>query len=282
MPLETLFISGPPASGKTTTARLVADEAVRRPVHYLRMVQSRDGHTNQILDHPGEADGARWASVHTVHFTPDRVFELVPEALRTVRRLQRNAFVLIEADGEAALRHAYPYEYRVFVTGCPSHLSEIFRDPQSAAAALHQMMQDTASFASEVFGVFEPGGLDDSVGVEHVEPHAGRSGVYVEELQVNDQQIRHFLNSPLGADIASRIQLQPEYHALVESDITMINTGTGSLDILETCVQRLEKLLSRVRHDARKHSVLYWGDVMDAQDPSREKLIRRLKALLAM
>ena len=283
MPLEALFISGPPRGGKTTTARLVATDVAARPVHYLRMRRAADGYTNQVtpLEPSTGAPPGPWASVHLVTYSEDHVFETLPDALRTVRRIERNPFVILEADADACLRHAYPYDYRVFVMAPPRALPDVFRDSRAAAVALKQVMQDTAAFASEIFGIIDPTGLDDTVGVQHAWTEVRDKPV--ERLEVSEAQIRHFLNSPLGAEIASRIQLQPEYCALVESDIAIINTGLGTCDdALDACVQRLEKLLSKVRQDARRHSVLYWGDIVDQQDPTYSKLVRRLRALLSL
>jgi hypothetical protein len=283
MSLEALFISGPPRGGKTTIARLIATDVAGRPVHYVRMRRAADGHTNLVtpLDASSGAPAGPWASVHRVTYSEDHVFETLPEALRVVRRIERNPFVVLEADADACLRHAYPYDYRVFVMAPPRALPEVFRDSHEAASALQQVMQDTAAFASEIFGIMDPTGLDDTVGVQHA--WAEMRERPVEQLDVSEAQIRHFLNSPLGAEIASRIQLQPDYCALIESDIAIINTGLGAInDALDACVKRLEKLLSKVRHDARRHSVLYWGDIVDQTDPTYGRLVKRLKVLLSL
>jgi hypothetical protein len=285
MPVETLFISGPPEGGKSTVARLIAEHVLGRPAHYLRARLAADGHTNVICplepDHSGMGPG--WASQYEVTYTADRVFETLPEALRKVRRQERRAFILIEADADPPLRHAYPYDYRVFVMPSPGSVHEVFRTPKAAAVALQQVMQDTAAFASEIFGLFGAAGLDDTCGVVYHEPSAENAGgPNVERLEVQESQIKQFLNSPLGGEIASRIQLQPAYHSLVEADVVLVNTGVGSSDeTLDECVKRIEKLLGRIRHDTRRHSVLYWGDVMCTADPTYNKLLRRLKALIA-
>jgi hypothetical protein len=221
--------------------------------------------------------------MHRVTYTGERVFETLPDGLRAVRRIDRYGFVIIEADGDPVLRHAYPYDYRIFVMPPPAEVTSVFRDARSAMIALQEVMQDTAAFASEVFGLFDAGGLDDSIGVYHHAPGGlDRHGERVEALDISESQLRHFLNSPIGAEIASRIQLQPEFHAMVESDVVVINTGLDvPTDALDECVHRIEKLLGKVRHDARRHSVLYWGDITDSRDPSRNRLIRRLKTLLA-
>ncbi len=282
MSVETLFISGPRKSGKTTVARLVAEEVLKRPAHYLRMRAAPDHHTNTVAEVGPTLVPGKWASRHIVTYTAAHAFETLPDALRAVRQRERDAFICIEADADPALRHAFPYDFRIFVMSAPCDVHEVFRDPRAAAVALQQVMQDTAGFASEIFGLFDAVGLDDSVGVEHRLTEGGHDTAE-ERLDIGEAQIRQFLSSPLGAEIASRIQLQPDYHGLVESDVAIINTGRGGVrDALDECVERLERLLHRVRQDARRHSVLYWGDISDQHDPTRAKLLGRLKALVSL
>ena len=288
MPLETLLINGPLESGKSTVARLIADQVLNGPAHLLRLQRAPDAHTNAVIPLRAIAGNALhdgWASMHRVTYTVDRVFETIPDGLRAVRRLERGGFTIIEADDDPSIRHAYPYDYRIFVMSPPASVHQVFREPEAAALALHQVMQDTAAFASEIFGLFDGDELDDSVGVRHhkadmVDQREGPL-TSLESLEISEAQIRQFLNSPIGAEIASRIQLQPEFHALVEADVALINTGIGPHgQPLDECIRRIQKLLSRLRHDARRHSVLYWGDVTDHHDPAHQKLIRRLKTLI--
>src|SRR5690606_8438551 len=150
MSLEALFISGPARAGKTTAARLLKEQVVGRPLHYLRMRRSKDGHSNMItaFEPADRALDPDWASCHLVTYTEERVFETLPEALRTVRRLDPHPFLVIEADADACLRHAYPYDFRVFVMSTPRRMQDVFRDSRDAAVALQQVMQDTSAFAS--------------------------------------------------------------------------------------------------------------------------------------
>lgn len=287
MSVLSLFISGPRRSGKSTLSRFLAEHILDRPPHYLRLQAAPDTYTNAVLP-CGKADreviGTSWSSAHRVSYTLDRLFETIPEGLRTVRRRERNGFAVIEADAEPALRHAYPYDYRVFIMTAPPDVYTVFRTPDAAAAALQQVLQDTAAFASEIFGLFDDEVFDDALGVEHYRPDKSEyaSQTPLERLNIAEAQIRHFLSSPLGAEIASRIQLQPDYHALVEADVVLVNSkrlGPQRREVLEECVARLQKLLSRIRQDARRQSVLYWGDIRE-NDPTRRKLIRRLRQLL--
>jgi hypothetical protein len=287
MPVQSLLISGPRHSGKSTLARFIAEQVLDERAHYLRLQPAADLYTNAVLDcelDPTATTGTGWASAHVVRYTLDRLFETIPEGLRTVRRLDRTALAVIEADADPSLRHAYPYDFRIFVMKAPPDVHTVFRTPDAAASALHQVLQDTAAFASEIFGLFDEDPFEDGIGVEHCRAGHGdyAGGPKVERLEIAEAQIRQFLNSPLGAEIASRIQLQPDYHALVEADVVVVNARRmhrERRDVLEDCVGRLQKLLSRVRQDARRQSVLYWGDIRE-DDSARRKLLQRLRGLM--
>jgi len=288
MPLKTLLINGPATSGKTTLARLVAEQVFQRPIHLLRLHAAKDGYSNTVQPFdPQDVDApsSPWLSAHRVCYTADRVFETIPEALQVVRELDRRAFVVVEADADPSIRHAWPYDYRIFAMAAPeTTIFEVFREPHDAAEALRQVMQDTAAFASEIFGLFDEPSLEDSKGVRHerterIDPTGRRQRI--EQVLIGAAHVRHFFRTPLGAEIASRIQLQPAYHALVEADVVVISAARrGSKQVVGECVRRIEKLLTRIRHDARRRSVLYWGNLTDCNDPVRRKLLRRLKLLL--
>ncbi|MGB0717415.1 MAG: hypothetical protein ACPGXK_16170, partial [Phycisphaerae bacterium] len=69
-----------------------------------------------------------------------------------------------------------------------------------------------------------------------------------ERPELTETNMRGFLYSPLGDELATRIQLQPDYHGLVESDVIIVNTGAGQAgpDSAE-CVRRIHQLIERVR-----------------------------------
>ncbi len=288
MSVRSLLISGPRQSGKSTLARLLAEAVLDRPAHYLRLQPAADTYTNAVLscdNGDGEPVGASWASIHGVTYTVDRLFEIVPEGLRAIRKLDRSGFAVVEADAEPAVRHAYPYDYRIFVMAAPTDIHNVFRAPAAAASALQQVLQDTAAFASEIFGLFEDDAFGDQIGVEHIPSSSAQrpSEQRIERLNIAEAQIQQFLSSPLGAEIASRIQLQPDYHALVEADVVVVNASRQDCrnrQVLDECVARLQKLLTRIRQDARRQSVLYWGDLHE-DDSARHKLMARLGTLLA-
>jgi len=279
MSLTVVLVCGPSGSGKSTLARLLAEEVLSRPPHYIRLRPAESDRSPPLHLSDGDTRTA-FASVQTVAYTPQRVFEVVPQALRRVRKEARFATVVIEGDSDPCLRHAFPYDYRLFVMPAPGEVYEVFRRPEEAAAALHEVMQDTAEFASEIFGLFDDETWDDDEGVRHEPRSRVRDGVE-ERLEVSESQVRQFLATPLGAEIASRIQLRPEYHTLVDSDLVLVNMGVGAgTPVVDDCVRRIGTLIARVRGPSRRGNVLYCCDPLNEADPLRARLAERLKAIV--
>lgn len=280
MPLRVIFLCGPSGAGKSKVAGLIARNVLPRPPHYIRLHPAApNGASSLHLADEGTFEGM--ASIQCVTYTSDRVFEILPEVLRNVRKQQRFATVLIEADADPCLRHAYPYDHRIFVMAAPDDIYHVFRRPAEASASLREVMQDTSAFASEIFGLFEDAAWGDEEGVRHSKRVRTDEGVE-EQLEVSEQQVRRFLGSPLGAEIASRIQLQPEYHAMIESDVVLINTAVGSAaSLVEECVKRIETLMGRIRNQAARDNALYCCDPLSTDDPRREHLLAHLKNVLA-
>jgi len=279
MPLRVIFLCGPPGGGKSTLAGLLTREVLQRPPHYIRRYPSAANGAPALHLAPA-TDLQGMASFQQTAYTPERVFEILPEVLRNVRRQQRYATVLIEADADPCLRHAFPYDHRLFVMSAPDDVYRVFRRPAEASAALKEVMEDTSAFASEIFGLFEGAGWGDEEGVHHRKRVRTEDGVE-EQLEVSEQQVRRFLLSPLGAEIASRIQLQPEYHGMVESDVVLINTAIGPCTAsVEECVRRIEVLMGRIRSQTRRDNVFYCCDPLSPDDPRRDALLQRLRGLL--
>lgn len=278
MPLRVIFISGPPGAGKSTMIRMLAREVLPQPPHYIRLVPVVDGGAAQ-LRLVNDPDEECLASAQLVGYTPERVFEVLPESLQNVKRKQRFATVLIESTSDPCLRHAYPYDRRIFVMTPPRDVYEVFRRPEEASLALQQVMEDTAAFATEIFGLFEDSSLDDEEGVRHHKRARPEHGVH-EELEVSELQVRRFLGTPLGAEIASRIQLQPDYHAMIESDVVVCNMPINHRPCDESAVRRIETLIARVRSESRQDVSMFRCDLDEAQSESRIRLAERLRHLL--
>jgi hypothetical protein len=279
--LRTIFVSGPPKGGKTQLVHLMAKEALSGPPHHMRLVPSSFPVCPQLslVPSPGECS---LASSRRVPYNTERCFEAIEEALKSLRPTAPCQVVLLEADGDPCLRYAYPYDRRVFVMPAPGDIYNVFRTPEQAALALRKVMEDTASFAAEIFGLFDEDALGDDVGVEHLKAASAWSWDQPAEevLQVDETQLRNFLDSPIGVEIASRIQLQPEYHGLVESDVILINTGVGATgNVIDEVARRLDLLLGRIRGRTPNDGLLFCCDPLEPRDPRRVKLFEKLSLM---
>lgn len=265
MGLKVTFVSGPRRSGKSMVIQSMLSELYREPPHYLRLA-AVDGDKKQPPPKRQAPDACGVRTARWLNYNADGIFEVLPEALTRIHRQDRNGSVLVEADADPHLRNVYPYDHRLFVMPAPQSLQEVFRTINQAAEALRGVLDDTTAFAREIYGMIDDG-LDDD-------------GEHEERPAFTARQLRGFLNSPLGDELATRIQFQPAYHGLVESDVVLINTGVGGmLPIVDECERRLERLLARLRGPSARSGVLFCCDPMDPQDPQRNQLFQRLKEL---
>jgi len=279
MPVTTILASGPPYSGKTELLKAIASTLLADdPPHHVRFIC--DGRCDGTKVEPMPTRS--WPELRgswQVPYRPDLAFEILPEAIHQIRNRVKYVTMLLEADVDPALRYAYSYTHRVFCMAAPDDIREVFRSPHQAVRALQGVLDDTAAFTSEIFGVFGSELLDDSAGGLSVPlpPQFRRK-----RPELSAAQMRRFLSSPLGAEIASRIQLQPNYHSLAESDLIVINTGRGGdHSALEECLRLLEALLHRIREGTGRHRHLFACDPSDEKDPGTDKLMVRLKELLS-
>lgn len=265
MGLTVTLISGPRASGKSTVIRTMIKEVLDRPPHYVRLAVVDGGvrlpTRKALLREPRGAADAQWLC-----YDRDRIFELLPETIGAIHKQDRYGRVLIEADSDPVLRHAYPYDQQVFVMPAPRSLSEVFRTPRQAARALQDALDDTAEFAAEVFGL-APGdsSSDDDSGEERA--------------LLTQSQIKQFLDSPLGDQLATQIQLQSAYHGLAECDVVLVNAiAGGAPSVLADCKRRLELLLARLRGPKAARQVVFCCDLADRDDPERPAFLKALTA----
>jgi hypothetical protein len=207
------------------------------------------------------------ASARWLEYAAEQAYEILPDALTAIHREDRFGSVVVEADADPLLRHAYPYDHRVLVIPLPSSIRKIFRDPARAAIELQRALDDTQTFAREIFGLDVGGFSEDS------EPPEARP-------ELSAAQWRSFLYSPLGDELASRIQLQQPYHGLVESDVIIVNTGAGK-HTAETgeCLRRIQQLLKRLRGQSGRPCQMFRCNPCDCRSPTSRRLLQALKPM---
>ena len=273
MGLAVTFISGLRRSGKSAVIRMMIDRLWSHPPHYIRLAakgsdKRRPANCQRTATglRPPSACGV--ASARWLDYDAERIFELLPETLTEIHREDRFGSVVIEADADPALRHAYPYDHRVFVMPVPPSLGRIFREPRRAALELQRVLDDTAAFASEMYGLLTKDGQ------EEVDPPEDRP-------DLTPTQMHSFLSSPLGDELATRIQLQPPYHGLVESDVIIVNSCVGRRGAeTDECIRRVKQLLERTRKGtSEKCGQLFLCDPYDGNGRAGRPLLKILKQM---
>ena len=269
MGLSVTFVSGPRRSGKSALIQAMIHRVWKTSPHYIRLVKEGSDKTppKPCQDKPASKCGV--ASARWLEYDPEEVFAILPEALAGIHRRDRYGSVVIEADADPNLRCAYPYDHRVFVMPLPATIREVFRETNRAAEELRRVLDDTAAFASEIFGLFTRGG-DPAAEPSDDRPDMTATGM------------RGFLYSPLGDELATRIQLQQPYHGLVESDVIVINTRVGERGPeTDECLRRVGRLLSRTRSVSGRHGDLFQCDLCAQNGSIDRPLFKALKPMAA-
>jgi hypothetical protein len=266
MAYNVFIVTGPRISGKSTLVSAMVKEVCRRPPHYMRLATvdgTKKAPPTRIV--PNTDCGV--ATATWVDYAPDHAFEALPKALAAVHKRDRHACVILEADTDPNLRHAYSYDCRIFVMPAPETITQVFRTPDQAREAMQCALHDTTAFASEVFGVPDDEG-SSYLEEDHAEPRADMS----------DTQVIRFLRTPLGRDLASRIQCQPEYHGMVECDVVVVNTGVGgTAEVVDDVVSRLERLIAGTKTKDKSCPTVFCCDLADCEDPRRMRLFQYLR-----
>jgi hypothetical protein len=198
----------------------------------------------------------------------DLVFEEVPAELNRIAKRRSSRLVLVETDDHSCFRHGVNCDVRVFVMAGPANLHDVFRTAREAEAAARRAMNDTGQFAWEILG------LEPENPTARVRPDPRSAAVGTVEPEP--------LPARIGSSIAARLLLQPAYHALVESDVVILNLGVGGDgEIAERCAGRIEQMLSRMRQDDGRRIWFAACDPLDGNDPLAQRAIERIEQLIA-
>jgi len=273
MSLCVVHISGPSRAGKTTLARCLARHLAPNPPHHLRMVRIEAGppeSLSAVESIPGMFESRQYT------YSSERVFEQLPAALKSIKQVRRWATVLLETDVDPSYRHAHSYDVRVFVAPGARAFHEVFRTSHEAARAMNTIMQDTLAFAHEIFGLVPNADLDDSrTGLDIPLRRPSTPGA------PDPRSLGGLLQSTIGGEIISRIQFQPDYHAVVDSDVVLINAARGGAGpVVDDVARHMEKLLSRLGRPPGREPMLAVCDLMDDDDPLQRQAIGRMIELI--
>ena len=263
MAAKVLLVCGLPKAGKSHIIRLLAEQLACHPPWYVRLAP--EGVAGEQATPTTKAD--LFAGSQTAYYAHDRVSKALPNVLAGIADQHPDAIVLVEAESATPLRYAFPYDYRLFVTPAPSDIHEVFRTTEQASAAMQQVMQDAGAFAAEVFSLIDA--QDQAEAPALADP---RCPFWAPDQadQVSSAQLDRFLATPIGAEVATRIQLQPAFHGLIEADIVVIN-GDGAASARE-CQRRIQALLTRLQCVGQRQTTLYRCDPANRNDPRCQEL----------
>lgn len=214
MSVAILHISGPPDAGKTATAIGFAESRGERPTYYLRLDTEREGAPALRLSRPLPIV----REPRRLVTKPGVVFETLAAAIGEIAQQDANATVIVETDNEPCFRHAYPWHARVFCLPPVSEPRVVFRTRDQIAKAVKELMEDTRSFAAEVFGLEK--GPGDSSMLPAMESKQILEADTTELLE-------EFLASEVGSDITFRMRLHTEYYAIMDSDVLVMSESSG-------------------------------------------------------
>ncbi|MCB9853395.1 MAG: hypothetical protein H6819_09900 [Phycisphaerales bacterium] len=215
MSVAILHISGPQNAGKTATAIGFAEFRGKRPTYYLRLDTEREGVPALRLSQPLPVV----VEPRRLVTRPGVVFETLAAAVGEIAQQDADATVIVETDNEPCFRHAYPWHARVFCLPPVSEPRVVFRTRDQIAKAVKELMEDTRSFAAEMFGLEH--GPGDSSMLPAVESKQILEADTTELLE-------EFLASEVGSDITFRMRLHTDYYAIMDSDVLVLSESSGA------------------------------------------------------
>ena len=270
MPATILHISGPPQSGKTSIARRLAARLEPHKPHHVRL-DTRDRSTPPALRLASPLD--EMASSTRRYVTPKLVFEEASEVLQAVAGDEDNAIIFVETDTQPCFRYACPYDVKVFVMRPPRSFEAVFRSSIETVSAIERAMDDTSEFAAELFGLERD--WQDSGILPALDPKMQRSSTGTA------QSVEEFLESDIGAEIATRLHLQPEYHTIIDSDVILLNLAAEhDTEVVLKCAEKIEALLNGLKRRLGRQNWFAACDPLDRNDPLSRHGIERMLALL--
>jgi hypothetical protein len=265
---------GPAGAGRSRFIETLAGE---HPDHRWHLVQLEGRVEQETRAEPIAGQRPGWAGVWNLRYRGEEVLTALPELIERIQADLRGqpSVIAIEAAPDPLLRHAYAYDLRAFILTPSDDEGALFRSNDEARLALREILRDSSTFSAEVSAADQELAEDDPALSAAALPAPG--GV----AEVNESQVEEFLSQPLGVELAMRVHLQPQFNAMVDADIIILDMSAAeSYSERSLPWQRLLALLGRVRKRHGRHPLTYACDLSDPQDPCLVRIRRRMSEKL--
>lgn len=257
--MKVSLINGPAGSGKSIVLSTLIEKMGKNEPHYLRVTRagSRNRPPYRLIPNNG---GSGWASARWLNYTNERIFEMLPETIG--KTSDENAHLFIESDADPLLRTAYPYDHRIFIMPPPTSQHQIMRSQAQVALAIREMLDDSAVFTSEMFGVSEA----DMESKD--ENHDQRE-------DLSESGVRSFLTTPLGHEVMARVSFQQDYQWILESQAVLVNTGIAQLTgVAEAVLHRMMQLINHLPGESSEKPKVFCCDPCELDDPATQSFFK--------
>ncbi len=257
---RTLLVSGQAKAGKSILIQSVAREHPDHRWHLVEVERGRasGGEALQRTQRPG------WTSAWLVRYEQEKAPRLMAEVVRRIEAEAGGdpAVVAFEGGADPVLRHAYAYDLQVFVAPPPADEEAMFRSNDEARLELQRILRDSTKLGEQIRATAQLAEAEDAAG---------------EGAEIRESQVKEFLAGPLGSELAVRVHLRPEFAAMADADIIMVNTAAGPSFSEESIAwQRLLGLFGRLRKGGSHGPLICACDLQEAQDPSFVRVRRRM------
>lgn len=264
--MKVSLINGPAGGGKSTVLCTLLENMTKIEPHYLRVTRagSRNRPPLRLISANG---GTGLSSARWLNYTNERIFELLPETIGKTD--DDDAHLFIEADSDPLLRAAYPYDHRIFIMPPPTSQHQIMRSQAQVALAIREMLDDSAVFTSEMFGVSEA----------EMEP---KDESHDQREDLSESGVRTFLTTPLGHEVMARVSFQQDYQWILESHAVLVNTGISQLTgVAEAVLHRMMQVINHLPGDSTEKPKVFCCDPCEMGDPATQSFFKFIQDLCA-
>lgn len=268
---KTFLVLGPAGAGKTSLVRVLAGEHPDHCWHLVRLESHEDGSSMQPLRVDAPHSIRSWLLRYVQADAPKALAGAVQQIAS--ESPDSRTIIAFESTPDPVLRCAFGYDLRVFVLPPIRDETVVFRTAGDSKRVLQQILRDTSTFSAGTAGLAESQ-VDELGSTGHP---LGPPPHLPEAPELRESQVERFLACPLGMELAARVHFQPDFDALADSDLVILNTAAGeSLCESDTCWHKIQAMLARLHKPAGKSPLTYACDLVDLQDPMLVRILRRI------